>query len=385
MNSEMNSSLYIRRTLRYLEWIFLALMASIELRWFDAFGSPKRALTILIVYSTFAGLSCIFPIARPLWQRQGYVFLGVLLATLALSMGLTMDPMFYLYVAKSWFLLDRRTVIATVIISGITATLGYAWSQPQLMQLAHSRGINVNDPGRRTADFLMTYFAATSFVSAFSLVAIAEQKSRQRAQALALEVEILAATLERTRIARDIHDSLGHTLTTLNVQLEVAQKLRQHDPKQALQALDTAKLLTSQCIEDVSYTLQTMRQSFDLNQALTALVEQIRQSQPLSIYLKLDLPQLPLQTNHQLYCIIKEGLTNIQKHAGASRVSIHAELTSQGITLELADNGIGFDLQAPRFGFGLRGIEERVQIIGGQFNLKSAIGQGTQILVTLPL
>ena len=100
-----------------------------------------------------------------------------------------------------------------------------------------------------------------------SFAVIAERKSRQKAEFLAKEVEALAATLERTRIARDIHDSLGHTLTTLDIQLEVAQTLRQRAPEQALQALDTAKLLASQCLADVRRAVQTMRQTnFNLNQ-----------------------------------------------------------------------------------------------------------------------
>jgi signal transduction histidine kinase len=112
---------------------------------------------------------------------------------------------------------------------------------------------------------------------------IAEHKSRERAETLAEQVETLAATLERTRIARDIHDSLGHTLTNLDIQLQVALKLHDRDSNKALQSLEHAKQLSSQCIDDVSRVLQTMRQpDFDLNQALETLVEQLRQAQILS-------------------------------------------------------------------------------------------------------
>jgi len=219
-----------------------------------------------------------------------------------------------------------------------------------------------------------------------SFAIIAERKSRCKAEALTRQVETLAATLERTRIARDIHDSLGHVLTTLDIQLEVAQKLRFRNPDKALQSLDTAKLLASQCLTEVRRALQTMRQTdFDLNAALGTLLEQVNQNQTFTIELKVNLPQLPLQTSHQLYCIMQEGLTNIQKHACAKKISLRGQPTADSIIIDLEDDGVGFDSGLPRSGFGLRGMQERVQILGGQLKLSSTPGQGTQIQVRIPL
>jgi signal transduction histidine kinase len=216
-------------------------------------------------------------------------------------------------------------------------------------------------------------------------VILAERKSRQRAEVLAQEVETLAARLERTRIAREIHDSLGHTLTTLDVQLEVAQKLRQRDPEQALQAVDTAKKLASQCLEDVRAALSTIRNNdFNLQQALYELIAQVKQHQTLDIVVELHLPTLPLQTSHQLYCIVQEGLMNVQKHAQAKTVWLRGWMADESLTLELEDDGQGFDPGQSRSGFGLRGIEERVQLLGGKLKVSTVAAQGTQIQVTIP-
>ena len=141
---------------------------------------------------------------------------------------------------------------------------------------------------------------------------VAERRSRQRAQALTYEVQILAAALERSRIARDIHDSLGHSLTTLNIQLELVQEMRQRDPNCASQALSNAQMLASQCLENVRRAVQTVRQQdFNLNEALNALIEQVRQNQSLTIQSKVNLPPLPLQTSHQLYCIVQNSLVSV--------------------------------------------------------------------------
>jgi signal transduction histidine kinase len=178
---------------------------------------------------------------------------------------------------------------------------------------------------------------------------------------------------------------LGHTLTDLNLQLEIAQKFRLRDLDQAFRAVDMAKILASQCVEDVSQTLQAMRQSdFDLDRSLKTLFEQVRQKQSLQVYWEGKLPQLSLQTNHQIYCIIKEALINVQKHARASRVSFRSQSTTEGIILELEDDGIGFDPREDR-GFGLKGMAERVQAIGGKLEISSVPGQGTQIYINIPL
>ena len=114
------------------------------------------------------------------------------------------------------------------------------------------------------------YAAASIFVFLLCAMVLAEEKSRYQIVELSEQVESLATSLERTRIAREIHDSLGHTLTDLDTQLAVAQTLRSLDPTRSFQAIDTAKLLARQCIEDVSQALDRMRESdFDLNQALT--------------------------------------------------------------------------------------------------------------------
>lgn len=214
---------------------------------------------------------------------------------------------------------------------------------------------------------------------------IAEQKSRKRAEALAQQVESLGIALERTRIARDIHDSLGHTLTNLQVQLAVAQEFRQHDINQAFRAIDLAKGLADQCVEDVSRSLSTMRQfNLNLNQACNSLIEQVKQNQAWQIQWQMNLPDLPLSISYHLYCIVKEGLINIQKHAQASRICIRGERTPEGIVLEIDDNGRGFDPQMPKTGFGLKGIEERVQSLNGRLKIHSQLNQGTQIQIVVP-
>jgi signal transduction histidine kinase len=142
------------------------------------------------------------------------------------------------------------------------------------------------------------------------------------------------------------------------------------------------KHLHSLALDNVRQALGTMKRSnFDLTEAIFALAEQ---NQPFQIHVDVRFPQLSLQSSYQLYCIVQESLTNIQKHAQADRVTIESTIVNSGTILEICDNGNGFDLTRPHAGFGLRNMKERVQCLGGEFYLNSNIGRGTQIKIFIP-
>ncbi|KAF3887358.1 MULTISPECIES: sensor histidine kinase [Nostocales] len=396
MNSITNTS-SIRRTLQYIEWTLLGVylvLIIVNRRENSYLSLPIPTFTSFACLTALTVLSFFFPLNRPMWQKKIYIFLEILSVMLPRSVDVNFEILLYLIIAKSCFLIERKFIVIIVILSGIIWNSLLVWSLPQKLKFKRSHLAQqiselydtkfsitkeiINDTGG--------YLAASTFVLLFSFVVIAEQKSRQKAEILTKQVETLAATLERTRIAREIHDSLGHSLTTLDVQLELAQKLYQRDPIQSAKSLDIAKQLANQCLSEVRRSVQTMRQSnFNLNESLSTLVENVGRNQSFVIHLDVKLPQIPVQISHQLYCIVQEGFTNIQKHASASFVSLKGYQTSSGIIIELTDNGQGFEVSAPHSGFGLRGMRERVHILGGEIKINSALNSGTQIQVVIPI
>ncbi|GAP94103.1 sensor histidine kinase [Leptolyngbya sp. NIES-2104] len=389
LNPVMDFSPTFRRTLRYIEWLLIA--AFFVVYGLDALysGSWAEFLKIVAYAIGFIGLSQILPIDRPPWQRQIYLLSGLFLAMSIRLIGLEWDLLFYFYIAKSCFLLERRMLSITIVESMLLNILLYYYTLLQRFVSNSSTTLNLSNSQpiwRWLLEFVVTYAAILTFVVYLSLVVITEQKSRRRAEALTQQVETLAATLERTRIARDIHDSLGHLLTDLNARLSVAQAMRDRDPQEAAIAVDMAKLLAIQSMTEVKRSLQIIRQSdFDLTQALTTLMEQLRHNQNLSVRWNLNLPPLPLPTQHHLYCIVKEGLINIQKHSHASEAYLNSRFTTEELTLALSDNGQGFDVAEQQAGFGLKGMTERVQLLSGHLTIHSTIGLGTQIQITIPL
>ncbi|BAU44999.1 sensor histidine kinase [Leptolyngbya sp. O-77] len=226
---------------------------------------------------------------------------------------------------------------------------------------------------------------------------LTERQSREKLTAAnaqlrnyALRVEKLAMAQERSRIAREIHDSLGHSLTALNLQVEGALKLWQSDPQRAHQFLKEAKVLGSTALQDVRQSVATMRadplqeQSLEAAIALLARnVEQVTGVAPIC-QIHLDAP-LPADLSTSLYRIVQEAFTNICKYARPSQILLDLQDTAATLHLLIQDDGVGFDPAQNLTGFGLQSMRERAESLGGIFDLQTSPGQGCTITVHIPL
>lgn len=221
------------------------------------------------------------------------------------------------------------------------------------------------------------------------------EEAHQQLRNHAEQVEELAATKERNRLARDIHDSLGHYLTIINVQLEKALAFQERKPREAEQAMRDAKRLASEALQDVRHSVSTLRatqEAFTFIPAVTTLVERLHNPQ-LAVELSIEGSEngYSKQALLALYRTAQEGLTNIQKHAGATRAQVEILFGSSEATLRLRDNGRGFEperlaaLQPDREGsYGLQGVRERLELVGGSLQLESKAGEGTCLVATIP-
>ncbi|MEH2010235.1 sensor histidine kinase [Nostoc sp.] len=217
-------------------------------------------------------------------------------------------------------------------------------------------------------------------------LAIANEKLRQ----YAMQIENQATLEERNRIAREIHDSLGHSLTALNLQLETALKLWQSNPGKAETFLATAKELGSKALKDVRQSVSTMRfnplQEQSLERAIASLSESFHRSNGILPIYQINLESsLPPEINTAIYRITQESLTNISKYAFATDVKLELTEIRGNLRLIIQDNGRGFDLGQNTTGFGLHSMRDRTLALGGEFNINSAPGSGCKITVNIPL
>ncbi|MFB6721489.1 sensor histidine kinase [Kribbella sp. NPDC056345] len=261
----------------------------------------------------------------------------------------------------------------------------------------------VNKPQWRTdPDVLhgyMLFAIALVLVTATAVLVRRERTSRERAERLLHDlgashrqlvesqgrVAELATIEERNRLARDIHDSLGHYLTVVSVQLEKAQLLVAEDPVAASAAVANAKRLADQALSDVRESVGALRRDeapFLLEPTLRGMVTDL-QVLPLDLSLQVtgDEQHYSRQQLVALYRAVQEGLTNVQRHARASRARVVVELTEASASVTVDDDGIGPPAGA---GNGLRGVRERLELVSGRLVLTNAPGGGTRMAVTIP-
>lgn len=241
------------------------------------------------------------------------------------------------------------------------------------------------------------------FVVAFTQARLGAQRAREEAEALteqlekanhqltayAVQAEEMATVQERNRLAREIHDNLGHYLTVVNVQIEAARVVMAHEPERAQDALVKAQKLTKDGLTAVRQSVAALRESptdsRTLVEAVTNLVDETRST---GVVVEFDVlgnrRSLGAQTKLTLYRVVQEGLTNIRKHAHASRVDIALDYSNpQTVYLSIKDNGVGAAVYGSN-GFGLIGMQERVRLLGGELAIKSAPGEGFGLETAVP-
>ncbi|MBI9043674.1 MAG: sensor histidine kinase [Anaerolineaceae bacterium] len=221
------------------------------------------------------------------------------------------------------------------------------------------------------------------------------EASHIKLHAYADQVAELAAAEERNRLARDIHDSLGHYLTAVNIQLEKALVYQDHDLGEAILAITEAKKAASDALRDVRKSVSTLRlekEPFSLKSNLDELIKRLEDGEfHIDLHLEGnedDYGRVVLMT---LYRAAQEGLTNIQKHAKASQVTLNIHLGQDMADLTLTDNGLGFDTDKLNSiyaleskSFGLQGIQERLKVVRGNMTVRSEPEEGTELLVSVP-
>ncbi|MDZ8239446.1 MAG: response regulator [Nostoc sp. ChiQUE01a] len=211
---------------------------------------------------------------------------------------------------------------------------------------------------------------------------IQEQELNQR-------IEQMTALEERNRIARDIHDSLGHSLVALNIQMETALTLWKEAPQKAYEFLVEAKQLGSQALNAVRKSVADIRadplQGQLLEVAIANLTQEFHYTTGITpeCHLNLSLP-FSNSVNTVVYRIVQEGLTNICKHAEATTVQLQIQTTLTELSLILQDNGRGFCIDGNQTGFGLQGMRERVLALAGQLEITSELGNGCKITAKFP-
>jgi len=216
------------------------------------------------------------------------------------------------------------------------------------------------------------------------------EQTNQQLRQYALRIEDQATLQERNRIAREIHDGLGHTLAAQTIQINNALLFWQSNNDKAWMFLKQAKQLGAEALLEIRRSLSVLRsnplQGQSLKSAIEKLLRDFQQTTGIEPDCNIDLPfSLPTEVNTTLYRLVQESLTNICKHAEATQVTVKLLAHAGMIHLSIEDNGKGFNPTQNTTGLGLQGMRERASTQGGHLNIQSQPETGCCISVSLPL
>ena len=215
-------------------------------------------------------------------------------------------------------------------------------------------------------------------------------EANKKLRKYALTNEKLAQTQERNRLARELHDTLAHTLSSVSVQLEATKALFDRDPDSAKKMLDDTLINTKNGLKETRRTLVDLRaselESYGLTKAIRNFSASTAERGGFEVTYNLDKASdmLPDEITHCIYRTVQEALENTLRHANASRVSISLLSSAEMIQLEIEDNGQGFEVSnVNNQNLGIRGMRERIEMLGGRFSISSSPETGTIVFVTL--
>jgi signal transduction histidine kinase len=402
------------RFLLYLEWILIAIAIFSAIvpypipRYANYPGYPSLTIFALTL---FAILGLRLPTSNQTNKILYTIVQVIIVVAITLFWGkpARIFPVtFLIMVIRSCliFELPGRLIVTTISFSLFIFTLRIRFYNSPVPGILNDKfrifGLNL------AILFLLTLVLILLLMNAV----ISERQSREKLaaankklQEYSLKIENQATLEERNRIAREIHDSLGHSLTALNLQLETALKLWQTNPEKAHDFLARAKELGSKALQDVRESVSTMRsrndspeilqnnslgisqplQSESLEQSIIILLEDVERAINIKPNYRINIfHRIPSEISIAIYRVIQESLTNICKYANATEVKLELSTSPGGLNLQIKDNGVGFELNQNTTGFGLQSMRDRTEALGGIFNIETAPGKGCKIQANIP-
>jgi signal transduction histidine kinase len=349
----------------------------------------------------------------PWWQRRmGRLFLPV--ALLLLTCQLVVGN----YLTLEWLVpppMRGYAALALLLHAWVTIqflVLFIAWQYNVFWMMAVGIGLSLLDAARyfpflsRDAVFYPFYsmlvigrfFTVTGAGLGFAWLI---QRQREQRAALAdanrrlaqnaAATEQLAVSQERNRLARELHDTLAHSLSGATVQLEAVQALWDVKPSEARQMLDQALEVTQSGLTEARRALHSLRASPLEDLGLDLAIRDMARSTAARTNLHLDLDlqnhieNLAPEVEQCVYRVAQEAMANVARHAEAASLRVALRHDSRALTLTIADDGRGFDpAQVNDVRYGLKGLRERAEMIGAALHVDSTLTTGTTIQLVVP-
>ena len=293
-------------------------------------------------------------------------------------------------------------MVAMSLYNQVFAFLTMRRAMPAAAAITASIGLSVSRTSDPAAVIVVVVCAAAAVLLALYLDATASESRKRRElieelertrEQLALAQRVVGMTEERSRIARELHDTVTQQLVGIVMHLEAANGADAAGAKTALeQSLRLAREGLAEARRLVWAERPAQLEAGSLTGALMTAGERVSKETGLAVEHDFagDLDTLPAAVQALVLRGVQEALANARKHARARRVTISVARSDDLVTIDVHDDGVGFDPDAARptargAGFGLRGLRDRVAAVGGRLSIESAPGKGTTLAVHVPL
>lgn len=298
---------------------------------------------------------------------------------------------------------DRAVISFPASIAAAYAAGAYAQQRRAALALAALLGANLVDatgaPGNRTGNIALG-LVVFSFVPWLVGQALRRERSRtavlrelsERLEASRDERARAAAGAERARIARELHDLLGHTISVITIQADAAAKLLRHDAPRAREPLDAIQASSRDALAEMRRLVGLLRDPGDETplvpqpgiSQLPQLVDELRAA-GVPVDLEVTPGPLPPTVDLCVYRIVQESLTNVRKHAGRGAIArVRVRVCDGAVDVEVRDDGSA-SASAGEGGHGLVGLRERVALVGGELAAGPEVGGGFAVRARLPV
>ncbi len=383
-----------RRLLQATDWAFIVVTAAAYLSLFlqsDFRLAPVTLLLLVALGVLYTAIGTygfeIYVYLTPTKIKLLYFVFQLLLSTGIILLGRLGGALWLLWIpliSHSVVLFDRKGAIISSVL--VIALFGALVGMMHGWQIGLSTGL--------------AFAPGVIFVMVFTEMALNEARTRAEVERLAqdlriahdelaryaIQIEELAMEKERTRLAREIHDSLGHYLTAINIQLEAARAVQADETAPVVPLLSRAQALTKEGLQEIRRSVAALRTSPLADKPLPLLIETLAEGCRASgietaCTIAGTLRPLSPMFELALYRAVQEALTNVRKHAQAQHVSVTLTYAAESVHLRVEDDGIGSAEHAG--GFGLVGLRERVQLLGGELEITSTLGAGFVLDITL--
>ncbi|MFJ9787784.1 sensor histidine kinase [Amycolatopsis sp. NPDC101161] len=336
-------------------------------------GEPVLSLVLGAVFAVLAtaGFGWVRTQGRTTWSAA-YVGVQLPLAFVTFTINAGVGTTLFLVVLVSQCVLLRLPLpVVTLVIA--------------VVPLVHL-GMSLGEGLREGLGTLVSVL----FAAVITELLVREQRSRgelaeahEKLRDYATQAERLATAQERNRVARDIHDGLGHSLTVVQMQVKAARAVLPTDPGKADEVLAKAQEQAENALSEVRRSVKALREprSTPLPDALRALVSEA--GVPAELTVSGAERPLPDEQREALFRTAQEGLTNVRKHAEAAHVDLVLDYADASVRVSVRDDGVGTDGEEPA-GFGLVGLRERADQLGGKLAFTSAPGEGSALSMEVP-